>query len=84
MKLYLKSGQVVALNDVHTIVINNTSFGIGRFYDKEVDNKYLSKLNVFRLCQDHQDKNINFYYDACSAFETLGSNVSAIDYQEEE
>lgn len=34
MKVYLKSGQMVELNDVHTVVVNNTSFGVGKLYEK--------------------------------------------------
>lgn len=78
MKLYLKSGQVMKLNEVHTVVINNVSYGIGKYYDSEVDDKYLSPFNIFRLCKDHEGSLVTLYFDMCNCVDTTTDEITAI------
>lgn len=84
MKVYLKSGQMVELNDVHTVVVNNTSFGVGKLYEKDVDDKYISPLNVFRLCKDHKNKLVTFCFGFCDGFDTMTDEIAAVMCGEEE
>lgn len=79
MKLYLKSGQVVELNDLHTIVFRGESYGVGKFYDSTADDKMISKGNIFNLCSHDKICNIEFYYNATKLFITTNNEIVGIE-----
>lgn len=79
MKLYLKSGQVVELNDLHTITVNNVTYGVGKFYDEAVDNSYISRTNIYLLCSQYKSHKIEFYYDCTKMFVTNTDNIVGIE-----
>lgn len=84
MKLYLKSGQVVTLNEVHTVYYEGGSYGVGKFYDPETDVKRISLANMWDAWSHDYDEEITFYYDICSCFTTRTNNIVAINICEED
>nr|DAG81768.1 MAG TPA: hypothetical protein [Bacteriophage sp.] len=79
MKLYLKLGQVVELKDCHTILLNHKAYGVGKFYDEAIDNSYISRTNVYLLCQEYKSQKIEFYYDMTKTFCTNTDNIVGIE-----
>lgn len=79
MKLYLKSGQVVKLNDCHTINLNHLTYGVGKYYDKDIDNAYISRMNIYLLCSQYKSHKIEFFYDSTKMFVTNTDNVVGIE-----
>lgn len=79
MKLYLKSGQVIELKDCHTINLNHTAYGVGKYYDEDVDNSYISRTNVYLLCSQYKSQKIEFYYDCTKMFVTNTDNIVGIE-----
>ena len=84
MKVYLKSGQVMKLNEVHSIAIDNVCYGVGKYYDVNVDDKFVSILNVFELCKDNKGSCITFYFGLCNCVDTMTDDIIAIMLADEE
>lgn len=79
MKLYLKSGQVVKLNDLHTIVFRGKSYGVGKFYDAVTDDEQIGKTSIFDLCSHDRTCTIEFYYDITKMFITTNNEIIGLE-----
>lgn len=79
MKLYLKSGQVVKLNELHTIKIKDYSFGVGKYYDEAVDDSKISKTMLCEVCSQSENVKVEFYYDVTKMFCTNTGNIVGLE-----
>ena len=79
MKIYLKSGQFVEMNELHTIEMLGLVYGVGVYYNNNEHDKPIYRTEIYKLCCDNKCNTIEFYYGNEGTFITNTSEVAGIE-----
>lgn len=79
MKLYLKSGQVIKMEKLHTIEILDVVYGVGGYYESNEHDKAIYTSEICKLCSQHKGNIIYFYYGDEGVFVTNTIEVVGVE-----
>lgn len=79
MKLYLKNGKVVELDEITTININNIKYGVGKYYDPAFDDRKIIERQIHNLIICRKNTKIVIDYGFLNEFVTTTDNIIGVE-----
>ena len=80
MKLYLKNGKVVELDEVNTININNINYGVGKYYDPVFDDRKIIERQIHNLIIGRKSNTkVVIDYGFLNEFVTTTDNIIGVE-----